>query len=432
MRGLSPTVESGVRAQLDARLDPASPAPLALALSGGGDSLALALMTAAWARERSRPLLVLTVDHGLHADSAAWTRTCGETARRIGAGFRALAWSGPKPSSGLPAAARRARHRLLAQAAREAGARVLLMGHTLDDMAEAGIMRASGSTTPSPRAWSPSPAWPEGRDLFLLRPLLGIRREALRAWLRSQGETWLEDPANADPRFARSRARAALAGHRAEPAACLPEEADARSAVALALAFRTRPFGLEVERERLQKADPGARRRAVSAACLSAAGGMRSPRGEALDRLANLLAGEAPVRATLAGALVLADARTVAFGRTAGEMRRQGALDLVLEAGGTGVFDGRVEVLAAGPVRITPLEGRLSRLPPPDRAILASSTPPAYRGALPGITQDGTTRLAGTPGSGVRVRPLARDRLLAACGAFPDERATALSPDASG
>jgi tRNA(Ile)-lysidine synthase len=156
VRDLSPSIEARVRARLDARLDGEARSPLALALSGGGDSLALALMAARWAQEHSRTLLILTVDHGLNPDSLGWTRACGETARRIGARFQALEWTGPRPSSGLPAAARQARHRLLAQAAREAGARVLLMGHTLDDVVEARAMRAGGSTTPSPREWAPA------------------------------------------------------------------------------------------------------------------------------------------------------------------------------------------------------------------------------------------------------------------------------------
>src|SRR5213079_1546584 len=129
----------------------------------------------------------------------------------LGHPFRALGWSGDKPTTGLPAAARAARHALLADAAREAGARAILMGHTADDILEARLMRAEGSTTPDPREWTPSPAWPQGRGVFLLRPLLDLRRADLRRWLSARGETWIDDPANEDASYARPRARQALA-----------------------------------------------------------------------------------------------------------------------------------------------------------------------------------------------------------------------------
>ncbi|HQN50642.1 MAG TPA: tRNA lysidine(34) synthetase TilS, partial [Phenylobacterium sp.] len=191
MRGL----KEAVHARLDARLNPDSRAPLAVALSGGSDSLALTMMAAAWAERHHRRLLVLTVDHGLRPESAGWTALCAGHARRLGADFQALCWRGDKPLTGLPAAARAARHALLADAARQAGASVILMGHTADDLAESAAMRAAGATTPDAREWSPSPVWPQGRGVFLLRPLLDQGRAVLRAWLAAQGETWIEDPA---------------------------------------------------------------------------------------------------------------------------------------------------------------------------------------------------------------------------------------------
>jgi tRNA(Ile)-lysidine synthase len=165
------------------RLNARDRPPIALALSGGGDSLALLHLAKAWADAAGRSLIALTVDHGLNPASAAWTRFAAERARRLGAPHRTLPWLGAKPSTGLPAAARAARHALLAEAARSAGAHVVLMAHTADDLMEAQVMRAMGSNAPSPRVWSPSPSWPEGRGVFLLRPLLGQRRAVLRELL---------------------------------------------------------------------------------------------------------------------------------------------------------------------------------------------------------------------------------------------------------
>ena len=129
LEGLSPAVH----AVLDQRLAPTSAAPLAVALSGGGDSLALLILTLDWARPRGRRVHALVFDHALHPNSAAWTSFALAAARRLGAEADSLRWDGLKPAAGLPAAARAARHAALAERAREIGAGVLLMGHTADD-----------------------------------------------------------------------------------------------------------------------------------------------------------------------------------------------------------------------------------------------------------------------------------------------------------
>ncbi|MDI1364211.1 MAG: tRNA lysidine(34) synthetase TilS, partial [bacterium] len=255
----------GVQAAFDRRLDPACAAPLAVGFSGGSDSLALLRMTLDWARAHGRRVISLTVDHGLQADSAVWTRDAVAKAQALGAEARALAWIGDKPSTGLPAAARRARHALLAQAARAAGARVLLLGHTASDRAEAAAMRAEGSTVSDPRDWSPSPVWPEGREVFLLRPLLDQSREDLRGRLRGMGETWLDDPANDDPRSARARARRDLAGTVGEDPAPPP--------VAEPAGFDGAATGVLI----LSREAPAAQ---IAMACLCVAGTERPPRGD--------------------------------------------------------------------------------------------------------------------------------------------------------
>jgi tRNA(Ile)-lysidine synthase len=298
------------RRVLDARLSSASRAPLAVALSGGGDSTALLLLAAEWAAAAGRPLLALTVDHGLNPASAAWTEHCARLAERAGAGFSPLSWIGRKPASGLPAAARIARHRLLADAARQAGARVILMGHTADDLAEAAAMRAEGGSTPSPEAWRPSPAWPEGRGLFLLRPLLGTRRADLRDGLVHRGEGWIEDPANDDLRFARARARAALQGAAPPPAVARVSTQPLAQAATVTAAGEIR-----VARPALRQASAEACSAFVAAAALCASGGASPPKPQRVARLAETLAGDASGVHTLAGARILADPDEVVFAR---------------------------------------------------------------------------------------------------------------------
>jgi tRNA(Ile)-lysidine synthase len=375
-------------------------------------------MADAWARAHGRRLLVLTVDHQLNPQSPAWTEACASLAHRLNANFQALAWTRDKPARGLPAAARLARHGLLADAARAAGASVILMGHTADDLAEAAAMRAEGSTTPDPREWRPSPVWPQGRGVFLLRPLLGVRRAELRAWLQARGETWIEDPANADPRFARSRARTALATamlHETRAAAPpAPDLAD--------LAARTRDqAGLTLPRQGLRDATPEAARAFVGVAALCAAGTARPPRGDRLARLTEALLGEAPVIATLAGARIEADAERIVWLREAGEMARAGVSTLDLSPGAPAVWDGRYEIRADRPVRLVPLAGRARHLAPPGRSALGR-LPARARGSLPVIEDEGgvvSPLLQAV--DGLIVTPLALTRLQANCGAISRE-----------
>jgi len=408
VRGLAdPLSDLGCGPILDRRLRADTGQPLAVAVSGGGDSLALALIARDWARGHGRRLLILTVDHGLRPESRDWTRACADLAARLDADFQALAWEGDKPARGLPAAARQARHRLIAQAARTAGARVVLMGHTASDITEAQAMRAAGSTTPSPREWAPSPAWPQGRGLFILRPLLGIDRAEIRAWLAARGETWIDDPANEDQRFARARARKDVSS--TGPAA--PPSPDLS---ALASAMRADRAGV-LSLPRAALGGDGARA-FIGAACLCAAGTARPPRGDATDRLAARLATGEVFAATLAGARIEADTGEIRFMREPGEAARGGLAALALKAGQTQVWDGRFEATAMRALTLRPLAGLAARLPAAERAALSSLAPSA-RAGLPAVVEGETARCPiAAPMPGLTLRPLALERLLAACG----------------
>lgn len=406
MRGLIEDFDAVLRR----RLRPGATTPLAVGFSGGSDSLALLRLVMDWAATVGRPVLALTVDHGLNPASADWTAEALAKARALGAQARALHWTGDKPSTGVPAAARAARHALLAAAAREAGARVVLLGHTADDRLEAARMRAEGSTTPDPRQWSPSPTWPEGRGVFLLRPLLAVRRQALRDWLSERGEAWLEDPANADARFARARARAVLAGGDAPPPPLLPDPSP--------------PTALGGEHALVLPREASAAQ--VAAACLCAAGTVIPPRGERLERLLNRLRSGEDFTATLAGARIVAHGARILFAREAGEGRRSGLSPLMLAAGATGVWDGRYEI-TAGPMATTirPLGGLASRLSADERQALkgfhAAVRPvlPAVLDAAGGVS---SPILAGA--EMIRARVLIRERFEAASGLVDQEPAT--------
>ena len=139
----------------DRRLDPASRAPIAVAVSGGADSILALRRTMDWARAHSRSVIALSVDHRLQPQSAIWSVQACEAARALGAQAEVLTWRGAPPPTGLADAARTARHILLAEAARAAGATVIVTGHTASDNLENAAL-GQGAL----REWSPSPVWP--------------------------------------------------------------------------------------------------------------------------------------------------------------------------------------------------------------------------------------------------------------------------------
>ncbi|MDF2094724.1 tRNA lysidine(34) synthetase TilS [Aquibaculum arenosum] len=193
-------------AALMAPLEPFEPEPLiACAVSGGADSLALLYLASRWAKARSGRVIALTVDHGLRPEAAAEARQVAAYAAALGAGHRTLLWRDPPQSGPVQAAARRARLTLMQQACREAGCLHLLLAHHRDDQIETLLLRlAKGSDLDGLAGMAPQR---RGAGLRLLRPLLTVDKESLKATLRDAGLAWCEDPSNDDLRHERVRMR---------------------------------------------------------------------------------------------------------------------------------------------------------------------------------------------------------------------------------
>ena len=183
---------------------------LLLAISGGPDSVALMWLAARWRRGLSRGprLVAVTVDHGLRAEAAREAREVKKLARALDVEHRTMRWTGSKPSTGLPAAARAERYRLLVKAARSAGASHILTAHTRDDQAETFLMRllrGSGIAGLSAMARES-----DRYGVMLARPLLAIPKARLVATLNKAKVGYAEDPTNHDTAFTRPRLRALL------------------------------------------------------------------------------------------------------------------------------------------------------------------------------------------------------------------------------
>jgi tRNA(Ile)-lysidine synthase len=424
-----PEVPDSILASFDLRLDRTSAAPVAVAYSGGGDSLFLLLAARLWAETCERPLLALHVDHRLQPQSSAWAEQARAVAAELGADFRLLPWTGEKPVTGLPAAARTARLTLMAEAAREAGAGAILLGHTANDVRESDLMRAEGSTLGGLSEWAPSPVWPQGRDLFHFRPLLNLSRDEIRKRLREKEWNWIEDPANEDLRYGRSRARAALSSALPGDPRLDPERDDIGQRLSLGSGLRRDLWGkfsngvdaavvMTFGREALHGSDDPP----LKAALVCASGVARLPRSDRLTNLRDRLRCGDRFTATLAGARIEAG-KDVLICRDAGEYARSGSPRLELAPGRAGVWDGRFEVACQDEGWcVMPLKGRAARLPKAQRDALRC-IPAAARPTLPVLVNGAETvtcpLLAEVPG--VRVRPLVATRLAGALGLIRTE-----------
>jgi tRNA(Ile)-lysidine synthase len=200
---------SAISAQTAKRLfaDWSGAPAIVLAVSGGPDSIALMWLAARWRRalKRGPRLIAVTVDHGLRTGAAAEARGVKRLARSLDLPHRTVRWSGTKPRTGLPAAARSARYRLLVQAARANGATHILTAHTRDDQAETLLMRMMRG---SGIAGLAAMARESERDgVRLARPFLNVSKSQLIATLRKAKVSFADDPTNRDTSFTRPRLR---------------------------------------------------------------------------------------------------------------------------------------------------------------------------------------------------------------------------------
>ncbi len=318
---------------------------LGLAVSGGSDSTALLMLARPWARAVGAQLRVASVDHGLRgaqarAEIAAVERLCAE----LGLGHDRLKWEGWDGQGNLQAAARAARYDLLAGWAASQGIGAVLLGHTLDDQAETVLMRlARGSGLDGLSAMAPAR---RARGVLWLRPLLGMRRHELRAFLREAGIGWSDDPGNADPSYERVRIRQALAqlaplGISAEGlAATAARLAGPRAALeqaAQAAAERiaqVRHGGVFFDREGFQEQPDELRRRLLAHALRWVGGGEHAPRHQKLRAALKRILADPRGRLTLHGCII-----ELAPGRIA--VLREPASVARLKAAPGGLWDGR-------------------------------------------------------------------------------------------
>ncbi|MDX8347258.1 tRNA lysidine(34) synthetase TilS [Cognatiyoonia sp. IB215446] len=191
-----------------AAFDPVLPARVAVAVSGGGDSMALLQVFAQLAKSGDLALEAVTVDHRLRPEAASEIALVARTCADLDVSHSVLNWEGWDGAGNLMAAARDARYRLIADWAVASGVDAIVFGHTADDVAENFLIRLARKAGPD--GLSKMDARFDRFGVTWARPFLDYSRSELRFYLQRHGIVWAEDPTNEDDSFDRARARKAL------------------------------------------------------------------------------------------------------------------------------------------------------------------------------------------------------------------------------
>lgn len=279
---------------------------MGLAVSGGGDSVALMHMVADWAA--SRRVMVATVDHGLRAESTDEARQVNRTAKVLGLDHTTLRWQPETDTGNMMANARDARLQLLSDWARQNDLPAVLLAHTADDVAETLMMRlARGSGIDGLAGMA---EYREAFGMVWIRPMLQAGRTQLRDWMQARSISWIDDPSNDNEDYERVRIRKAMAtlgikvdalvrsaGHIREARNALSYYASVASDSAIA-----RNGTLLLPRLPFREAPPEIARRLLIAGCRWITGADYPPRrATVMHAMAATSAGS---RVTLDGALI--------------------------------------------------------------------------------------------------------------------------------
>lgn len=193
---------------IEKQLLPKPPKKIGVAVSGGGDSVALLALLARFVQDHDVELHVISIDHGLRIGTQQEIKLVTQICARFGCQHHVEYWSGWDGGGNLQDRARTARYELIGDWAVANDISVVMLGHTANDQAETLMMRLArgagvdGLSAMAARRLQGGVTW--------VRPLLNIERRTLRHYLQEQNLTWTEDPSNENRDFERIRMRDAL------------------------------------------------------------------------------------------------------------------------------------------------------------------------------------------------------------------------------
>lgn len=356
-----------------ARLGPFGVGPVvAVAVSGGADSTALALLMQGWVQPLRGTVVALIVDHGLREDSGAEAEVTWARLAARGITAKILKITGLSSGAAMQQRARTARHEVLAKAARAETCLFLALGHHAGDQSETVAMRAARGGF----GLEGMAGWVARGDVVLLRPLLGVKAARLREFLRAERMEWVEDPSNDNINFERVRWRKAkVAAVAADAGTRRAVEHEAAEFIARHVVLRAEGFAV-VATEALPPA--------ALAALLRVVAGADYPPGRA--QLAALAGGLRPT--TLGGVRL---ARTTKFGGGWLMAREPAACATPVTAVAGAVWDGRFRLLQ------TVAGAQLGALGDAADPLGRHDLPALVRRGLPCLRRDGVVMSGAVP-----------------------------------
>lgn len=184
---------------------------VAVAVSGGSDSIALCILLNRFIKEYGGQLHCLTINHQLRNDSSSEAIKAGEILKELGINHQIISWEGTKPKANIQEEARLARYNLLAEYCHKHNISYLATGHQKNDQAENFIIRLEHGS--GVYGLSGIPKIGEFNKIKIIRPLLSFTKQELQDFLISQNIEWIEDPSNQNEKFTRVKIRNILNQH---------------------------------------------------------------------------------------------------------------------------------------------------------------------------------------------------------------------------
>ena len=180
---------------------------LAVAVSGGPDSLALAYLTKCYALKNNIEVKYFIVDHKIRKESSLEAKSVKSALKKIGIESKVLIWRGKKPSKNIQAIARNKRYSLLADECKKNDINYLLIGHHLNDLFENFLIRlVRGSGLNGLISFDKNTKYKD-KNLNILRPLLDLEKNDLLHISKEVFNFFVDDPSNTNMDYKRIRIR---------------------------------------------------------------------------------------------------------------------------------------------------------------------------------------------------------------------------------